>query len=51
MDERENGGGRPDPEVEPKARRRAFSPGYKLRILAEYEAATGPGAKGAILRR
>ncbi|MBL7499792.1 hypothetical protein I6A84_20685, partial [Frankia sp. CNm7] len=51
VDERENGGGRPDPEVEPKARRRAFSPGYKLRILAEYEAATGPGAKGAILRR
>jgi len=51
VDEREDGRRRPDPEVEPKARRRSFSPGYKLRILAEYEAATGPGAKGAILRR
>lgn len=49
--DREEPGRRPDPEVEPKARRRRFSPGYKLRILAEYEAATGPGAKGAILRR
>lgn len=48
------GGGRerrPDPEVPAKARRRVFSPGYKLRILTEYEAATAPGAKGEILRR
>jgi transposase len=49
--DREDGRSRRDPEVEPRARRRQFSPGYKLRILAEYEAATGPGAKGAILRR
>ncbi len=49
--DRESGGSRPDPEVEPKARRRSFSAAYKLRILAEYEAATSPGAKGAILRR
>ncbi|WP_374628472.1 hypothetical protein [Frankia sp. AgPm24] len=51
MDGREGGGWRPDPEVEPKARRRSFSAAYKLRILAEYEAATSPGAKGAVLRR
>lgn len=47
------GGGRerrPDPEVPARARRRVFSPGYKLRILAEYEAAA-PGTKGEILRR
>ncbi|WP_063925364.1 hypothetical protein [Frankia torreyi] len=49
--DREGEGRRPDPEVEPKARRRSFSPAYKLRILGEYEAATSPGAKGAILRR
>ncbi len=49
--DREDDRSRPDPEVEPKARRRVFSPAYKLRILTEYEAATGPGAKGAILRR
>lgn len=42
---------RPDPEVPAKARRRQFSPDYKMRILAEYEAATASGAKGAILRR
>lgn len=41
---------RPDPEVPAKARRRQFSPGYKMRILAEYEAAPN-GEKGAILRR
>jgi transposase len=48
------GGGRedrPDPEVPAKARRRSFTAAYKMRILAEYEAATAPGAKGAILRR
>jgi hypothetical protein len=42
---------RPDPEVPAKARRRSFTAAYKLRVLAEYEAATSPGAKGAILRR
>ncbi|WP_396230538.1 IS3 family transposase [Frankia sp. ACN1ag] len=51
MGDRDDGPSRPDPEVEPKARRRSFSPAYKLRILTEYEAATEPGAKGAILRR
>ncbi|MCK9898058.1 hypothetical protein [Frankia sp. AgB32] len=50
VDEREGGGRRPDPEVEPKARRRSFSAAYKLRILSEYEAAPD-GQKGAILRR
>jgi transposase-like protein len=49
--DREDDRSRPDPEVEPKARRRTFSPAYKLRILAEYEAVTSPGAKGSILRR
>jgi transposase-like protein len=31
--------------------RRVFSPEYKLAILAEYDAATESGEKGAILRR
>ena len=31
--------------------RRVFSPEYKLAILAEYDAATHSGDKGAILRR
>lgn len=44
------GGSRPDPEVEPKVRRRSFSPVYKLRILTEYDA-TPDGRKGVILRR
>jgi transposase len=34
----------------PRPSRRSFSPEYKLRILAEYEAAPN-GEKGAILRR
>ncbi|MEX5637574.1 transposase [Parafrankia sp. FMc2] len=50
MGDREGGRGRPDPEVEPRARRRSFTAAYKLRILTEYEAA-GEGQKGAILRR
>jgi transposase len=33
------------------AKRRHFTAERKLAILAEYEAATEPGAKGAILRR
>ena len=41
----------PDPEVTAKARRRRFSAAYKLRIVAEYDAATESGAKGALLRR
>src|SRR3954447_4156122 len=44
-----------DPEAEgPRAdrpKRRHFSAEYKLRILAEYDAASAPGEKGAILRR
>ena len=31
--------------------RRTFTANYKARILTEYEAATGEGARGAILRR
>src|SRR6266568_1783743 len=38
-----------DPAAKP--RRRSFSAGYKLDILAEYEALTDAGAKGALLRR
>ena len=34
----------------PRPSRRSFSPDYKLRILAEYEAAPN-GEKGAVLRR
>jgi transposase-like protein len=32
-------------------KRRTFSAGYKLAMVAEYDAATEPGAKGALLRR
>lgn len=41
----------PDPEVDPKPRRRSFTAEYKARILAECDAATEPGQIGAILRR
>lgn len=34
-----------------RPKRRHFSAEYKLRILAEYDAASAPGEKGAILRR
>jgi transposase-like protein len=41
-----------DPSASPdRATRRHFSGQYKLAILAEYERADDPGAKGAILRR
>lgn len=50
VDEPEPAERRPDPEVEPKAKRRTFTAEYKARILAEYDAA-GHGEKGAILRR
>ena len=43
--------GIPDPEVVPTARRRRFSAEYKLRILEEADACTGPGEVGALLRR
>ncbi|KIQ65539.1 transposase [Kitasatospora griseola] len=38
------------PDPAPKPKRRTFSPEYKLRIVAEYDAAPN-GEKGAILRR
>jgi transposase len=41
---------RPDPEVPERARRRTFTAGYKLEILAAYEAAP-EGEKGGLLRR
>lgn len=43
-----DGTGRP---LRPGAVRRSFSPEYKLAILAEYDACTETGEKGAILRR
>jgi len=43
---------RPDPEVVAVAKRRTFTAEYKLRILAEADAAAAqPGAIGALLRR
>ncbi len=39
-----------DPEVPERARMRRYSPGYKLRILQEYETLDKAG-KGALLRR
>jgi transposase len=43
---------RPDPEVVPIAKRRAFTAEYKLAILAEADtAAAHPGTIGALLRR
>jgi transposase len=41
----------PDPEVLERPTRRRFSGAYKLAILHELDQATGPGAKGAIMRR
>lgn len=41
----------PDPEVPERPARRRFSAEYKLRIVEEANAATGPGEVGAILRR
>ena len=46
---RGNGSALPDPEVEPKAKRRRFSATYKARILEEID--RSPGETGAILRR
>ena len=43
---------RPDPEVVANAKRRSFTAQYKLRILAEADAAAAqPGAIGALQRR
>ena len=44
-------GGVGDSEVTPRAKRRQFSAAYKQRILAEAEACTEPGQRGALLRR
>lgn len=44
-------GGVPDPEIPQKAKRRQFKAQYKLDVLDEYDRATEPGAKGALLRR
>jgi len=41
----------PDPEVDPRPRRRNFTAAYKAAILAECDAVTEPGEIGAILRR
>ncbi len=41
----------PDPQVPARATRRRFTAAYKLRIVEAYDAATEPGAKGALLRR
>ena len=41
----------PDPEVVARAQRRQYAGEYKRRILREYEACTGLGEKGALLRR
>lgn len=41
----------PDNDPAAKPVRRRFTAAYKLAILEEYEQTTGPGAKGALLRR
>lgn len=41
----------PDPEVAEKAKRRLFSPEYKLRVLREADGCRGSGEIGALLRR
>lgn len=43
--------GRPNPEVVVKATRRRFTAKYKQQILAKADAASEPGAVGALLRR
>jgi transposase-like protein len=40
-----------DTEVQPRARRRTFTAGYKLRILRQADACKRPGELGALLRR
>ena len=41
----------PDPEVQPKSRRRRFTAKYKLRILEEVDRCSQPGEIGSIIRR
>jgi len=46
-----NAGGRPDPEVIARAKRRSFTGEYKLSILAAADAARETGDIGTLLRR
>ena len=39
-----------DPELRPRANLRSFPAAYKLKILAEADAASGSGVIGALLR-
>lgn len=41
----------PDPELAERPKRRTFTADYKLKILAEADAATEPGEIGALCRR
>jgi transposase len=41
----------PDPELVERAKRRKFTAEYKLRIVEEADACTGPGEIGELLRR
>jgi len=41
----------PSPEVAEKAKRRQFSPEYKLRVLQQADEGRGEGQMGALLRR
>ena len=41
----------PDPEVSERAARRRFTAEYKLRVLRQADACSGPGEVGALLRR
>jgi transposase len=41
---------RPDPQVPAKAKRRTFTADFKMKVLAEYEAAP-EGEKGKVLRK
>ncbi|RVX41868.1 transposase [Nonomuraea polychroma] len=45
-----SGKGKQGPRAD-RPRRRTFTPEYKQAILAEYDALTEPGARGALLRR
>jgi hypothetical protein len=45
------GAPRPNPEVVGRAKRRRFTAGYKLKVLAGADAAKGSGEIGALLRR
>jgi len=45
------GAPRPNPEVVARAKRRAYTADYKLKVLGEADAARGAGEIGAVLRR